>query len=121
MVEPALQGHLKDPELRVAQQGNGPEQAHFHSELGDGTAKPLMEEAVEVAATTTEPASQFRNRQGEDFGCGQLVENLAHGPVDANKLGPSRLGVLELEGENSGNDAQELAALIQVQLAWDVP
>jgi hypothetical protein len=63
MVEAALQGYLKDSEFRVAQQGDSPEQAHFHSEIGDGTAKPLMEQAVEVAATTTEPASQFGNRQ----------------------------------------------------------
>jgi hypothetical protein len=113
MVEPALVGHLKDPEFRVAQEGNGPEQAHFHSELGDGTAKPLMEQAVEVAATTIEPASQFGNRQSQDFGCGQLVEDPAYAPLAAHELGLSRLNVLELEGENGGNDAQQLAAVIQ--------
>lgn len=55
-----------------------------------------------------------------DFGGGQFVEDLAHAPIHGNRLRSSRLGVLELKGENGGSNAQELAAVIQVQLPWNV-
>jgi hypothetical protein len=119
MVESALLGHINDFDVRISQQRNCFQQAHFHPQRGNRKAKVLMKQAIKMAPTATEFGSQFPNWRTQEFRRRYLFEHLDHVLFDANKPDSLGLGSLELDGQNCSNHSQQLSAVIQIELGRD--
>ncbi len=59
VVKATLGGDVNDLCFRIAQQGNGLEQAHLHAQSGDRDPDMAMKQAIQMTAAAAELSSQF--------------------------------------------------------------
>ena len=119
MVKTALLGDVDDLDVRIAQQGDGFEQAHLHSQGGDGDAKMFVKQAVKVTTAAIEAVGQLANREVDELGGRQFFKNLKNVLFRAGKTATLVLAILEFNGQNTGGNADQLAAMIQIGLGWN--
>src|SRR4029079_8922085 len=65
VVKAALFGDVDDFCVVVAQEGNCPEQAHFHAQSGYGIAEVLVEQPIEMAPAATKTIGEFVHGKGQ--------------------------------------------------------
>src|ERR1043166_1404577 len=104
MIEATPFGHVDYFHVRVAQQRDSLQQAHFHAQAGHGKSKMLMKEPIKMPATATEFSRQFPHREGQDFFGGELLENLNHVDFHSHKSAALGVRVLEFHRQNSRDE-----------------
>lgn len=78
----------------------------------------LMEKAVQVARRAMEFLSQFRGGKAHDVLDQQLLQHLDHVLIRAADPAPLVAGIFKLDGQDRGDDPEQLAAVVQVVLWW---
>lgn len=79
-----------------------------------------MEEAIKVAASTAKLARQCFNGQGEYFIDRQTFKKLAYMFLDADKTALLGWGIFNLVRQDGSGNAQQLAAMVKVQVGWNM-
>ena len=120
MVKAALFGDVDDFGVVVAQEGNCPQQAHFHSQSGDGKAEVLMEQPIEMSPAATKTVCELMHGKGQHVIRREAFEDLYEVIFDAHVTGSLGLEVLEFCVQDSSGQAKQVPAVIEVELRRNV-